>query len=71
MKILIITTALLVLSACATTNTSNASNSSSKKDPVVKSKEEYKGVPDTKYPNSADTSGTAPSPYKTGDSRGY
>ena len=71
MKVLTISILLLGLSACAITNKSNTSNSSLKKESANKTKKEFKEIPVTKYPNSTDTSGTAPSPYKTGDSRGY
>ena len=60
-----------MLSACATTNTSNATNSSSKKETVTNKSKELKAISETKSPNKVDTITNTPSPYKTGDSRGY
>ena len=62
---------VVVSGACATTKTTATNSSSQNKETIIKNKKEIKDLPETKYPKSMDTSGTAPAPFKTGESRGF
>ena len=74
MKQIIALGLLIVFTSCANAKKSTSSTKSIE----TKKKEAYKDVnkvgdklPGTRYPNSADTSGTSPVPFKAGDTRGY
>jgi uncharacterized protein YceK len=77
MKIITISIGILLLGACATVKTTSTSSktstskSTSSKDAKVGNKQQFNELPATKYPNSADTSNTAPAPYNSGDLKSY